>query len=103
MEPNKTRKRKRVAQYATTCSSTTTTAPHTHNKTFHSALINQNKVILYKEIANAPKNPFEAAKKAYLKTKHANELLALVKETDESAATREESVKSRTVAEGTLS
>ena len=66
-------------------------------------MINQNKVILYKEIANAPKNPFEAAKKAYLKTKHANELLALVKETDESAATREESVKSRTVAEGTLS
>ena len=36
----------------------------THNKTFHSALISRHKAIPYK-VVKAPKNPFEAAKKAY--------------------------------------
>ena len=46
----------------------------THNKTFHSALISQHKAIPYKVI-NVPKNPFEAAKKAYQKSEESHTLI----------------------------
>ena len=46
----------------------------THNKTFHSALISQHKAIPYK-VVNAPKNPFEAAKKAYQKSEESHTLI----------------------------
>ena len=46
----------------------------THNKTFHSALISQHKAIPYK-VVNAPKNPFEAAKKAYQKSDESHTLI----------------------------
>ena len=43
----------------------------THNKTFHNSMLKKNKAIPYK-VANAPQNPFEAAKKCILcqPTKH---------------------------------
>ena len=49
---------------------------NTHNKTFHSALINQHKAITYK-VVNAPKNPFEAAKKACQKSEKSHTLISI--------------------------
>ena len=46
----------------------------THNKTRHSALISQHKAIPHK-VVNAQKNPFEAAKQAYVKTEKSHMLI----------------------------
>ena len=47
----------------------------THNKTFHSALISRHKAIPYK-VVNAPKNPCEAAKKAYQKSEQSHTIIS---------------------------
>ena len=70
------RKRKRIKQECLVCHHQfDDDYRSTHKKTFHSALISQHKAIPYK-VANAPKNPFEAAKKAYQKTEQSHTLIS---------------------------
>ena len=64
-ETKKSRKRKRVKLECLVCHRQFDDDYRTtHNKTFHTAMLKKNKVIPYK-VANAPRNPFEAAKKAH--------------------------------------
>ena len=57
----------------------------THNKTSHSALISQHKAIPYK-VVNAPKNPFEVAKKAYQKSEQSHTLISSTSSTIKTVA-----------------
>ena len=66
----KCRKRKRVKLECLVCHWQFDNDYRTvHNKTFHNAILKENKVIPY-EVANAPRNPSEAAKKHMLPANH---------------------------------